>query len=309
MIKTIENGPYVHSIGWTVKPNFSATLASSGNFSDIRCPAEFCDNGTYTLKDQTSISDMFTPLSLALLRSSGIARARSAAKSTVFAALLGKELLGLIKDIPGYDGGQVGVAITSSAITPIAWEFEKVGLERGWLKTDTMLLPSSIPSAIATQVSAALGIHATAIAFQDGAFGFCAAFEQVHLSFIHGRSQYFLLMGAEELCEVQHRALLELNENRPKVDGAAGLLLTKRPKTTSDWQLGLCENMSTKMVLPSPWDDVMPFRLRFPSHLALFSSLFVPYALQQAFSVDSDRIVFICEMPVRGSYVLGFQRK
>jgi len=310
MMPTIENGPYLHAIGWTARPEFSVEFARSDHFARYNSPIQFLANGDYLLNDQAGVSDLLTPLSPSVMQSSGVARVRSAAKSTVFAALLGKSLLGLITGDVEYCGEQVGLAVTSSAITSIAWEFESVGLQRGWLKTDTMLLPSAIPSAICTQVSAALNIHASATAFQDGALGLCAAFELAYLSFIHERAQYFMLIGAEELCEVQHRALIALDENRPMLDGATGILLTKKPRSKADWQLVLCANIasSAAMVLPSSWEKVSPFKLQFSSHLAIFSSLLVPYALQEALSAESDRVLFVCEIPRQGTYVLGFQR-
>lgn len=150
-ITTLKNGPYVHAIGWTRKQDNSVCVATRLAWTNLVNPFDFDGVGGYRLRDEAPVTCP-TEIPLPVLRSSGVARARSAAKGTVFAALLGKQLLGTVSGRENYHGNRVGVAVaSSSAITPIAWEFETVGLRKGWDKTDTLLLPSSIPSAITTQ--------------------------------------------------------------------------------------------------------------------------------------------------------------
>lgn len=309
-ITTLKNGPYVHAIGWTCKQDHSACVATRSSWARLTNPFDFDGVGGYRLKDETPVACP-TDIPLPVMRSSGVARARSAAKGTVFAALLGKQLLGTVSGQENYHGNRVGVAVASgSAITSIAWEFETIGLRKGWDKTDTLLLPSSIPSAITTQTSAVFGTHAAAIAFQDGIFGICAAIEYAHLSFVHQRSDYFLIIGAEEVCQIQCSALLALGDQRPWIDGAAGLVLSSTPKSTGDWKLVLCGSVAegAVQVLPEEWEDAAALEVDIESSATLFSAPLVPYALHHLFVNATDKAVLSCRLPGRGEYVLGFKQ-
>lgn len=309
-IVMLENGPYINSIGWTTKPDHSVVTTINASHSSMTNPVEFDGSGGYRLKDGDATSAP-TDLSLPLMRSSGVARARSAAKSTILAALLGKELIATVSARGDYNGNRTGVAVASStAITPIAWEFETVGMRNGWLKTDTMLLPSSIPSAITTQTSAVFDTHATAIAFQDGAFGLCAAIEHAYLSFAHNRSDYFLVIGSEEICAVQCDALDALNDDRPRIDGASGLVLGKLPHTPDDWRLAFCFNATGDEPFPLPegWEDADVLDLTIVGSPTVFTATLVPYALHDLFERAGRRAVFVCSMPDRGKYFVGFER-
>jgi hypothetical protein len=278
---------------------------------DLSRPVTFDKRGSYVCPDVPE-NEMLDPLPLALMRASGVPRARSVAKSTVFAALLGRDLLKQLATTIAYDGDRVGVAVaSSSAIAPIAWEFESVGMKSGWSRTDTMLLPSSIPSAITTQTSAVFGTHASAISFQDGVLGACAAFEHIYLSFLHQRSDYFLFIGAEEVCHVQHRALRMLDGKRPLIDGAAGAVLSRQRLSPHDWQLRLMGHCfdDRSIVLPGEWSDVPVHCVTCDSHLTVYSSTLLPFLLHQAFSTGAKRVLINCRLPRRGVYVLGFARE
>lgn len=307
-ITTIKYGPYVHAIGWTRKQDHSACVATRSTWASLANPFDFNGVGGYRLRDETPVACP-TDIPLPVMRSSGVARARSAAKGTVFAALLGKQLLETVSGRENYHGNRVGVAVaSSSAITPIAWEFETVGLRKGWDKTDTLLLPSSIPSAITTQTSAVFDTHAAAIAFQDGIFGVCAAIEYAHLSFAHQRSDYFLIIGAEEVCQIQCSALAALGDQRPWIDSAAGLVLSGAPNSAGDWQLALCGNSveGAAQVLPEEWADATTLEIDIESSATLFSAPLVPYALHHLFLNATGKAVLSCRLPGRGKYVLGF---
>lgn len=308
-IKTLRYGPYVHAIGWTNKQDYSTCcVATHSDWRNLENPIEFTYDGSYGLRDEAPVACP-TDIPLSVMRSSGVARARSSAKGTVFAALLGKQLLQTVAQREHYHGDRVGVAVaSSSAITPIAWEFETVGLRKGWDKTDTLLLPSSIPSAITTQTSAVFNTHAVAIAFQDGAFGVCSALEYAHLSFSHKRSDYFLIIGADEVCQVQCNALAALGDGRPWLDGAAGLVLRGAPGSADDWQLALCGNVGEGVApaLPDEWTDAATLDIDIDGSATLFSAPVVPYALQNLLLNATDKAVFNCRLSGRGTYVLGF---
>lgn len=307
-ITTLSNGPFIHVIGWTAGQDHTAVSATGADWTAVANPIAFDGDGSYRFR-QTPAAPVDLPMPL--LRSSGVSRARSAARSTIFSALLGKHLLEAIRHDDTPPGSRIGVGVaSSSAITPIAWEFESVGLRNGWNKTDTMLLPSSIPSAITTQISAVFDIHAAAIAFQDGAFGVCSALEYAHLSFAHHRSDYFLIMGAEEICQVQCDALDALEDRRPKINGAAGLIAGRTPLSSHDWQLTLCANVTqaSAPVLPEHWHHAETLTLAIPTSPTLFTAPLIPFALHALFSRAQRRALLVCSLPGRGSYLLGFEQ-
>lgn len=305
---SLESGPFVRAIGWTGRPDVSSThVATCATAYALPNPFEFSGSGTYHPKDPTPPACP-TEIPLNVMRSSGVARARSAAKATLWAALLGKSLLATV---PGQarQGERVGVAVaSSSSITPVAWEFETVGLLKGWNKTDTLLLPSSIPSAIATQISAAFQTHAAAIAFQDGLWGMCAAMEHAHLSFLNQRADHFAVIAADEVCTIQCRALAALGDLRPWTDGASGVLLSKEANGPGEWQLALCGIVKEgqALELPSEWGSAAVLDLEIAGRTTLFSAPLFAYALQQLFAGSSRRAVLKCRLAARGVHVLGF---
>lgn len=309
MMTTINNGPWINAIGWTAGQDYTAISCTREDWPSMANPIAFSD-GQYQLKAPAADSAP-TALPLPLMRSSGVSRARSAAKSTIFSALLGKKLLETMTPDGQQPGSRIGVAIaSSSAITPIAWEFETVGLRSGWNRTDTMLLPSSIPSAITTQISAVFDIHAAAIAFQDGAFGICSALEYAHLSFAHQRSDHFLIMGADEICQVQCDAMQALEDHRPRIDGAAGLVVGRSPLSRDDWQLALCSNVTDAgaLTFPDAWQGADILELNIAHSATLFTAPLIPYALHHLLHRAQRRALLVCSLPGRGRYVLGFEQ-
>ena len=173
-----------------------------------------------------------------------------------------------------------------------------------------MLLPSSIPSAICTQTAAAFDVHAGALAFQDGALGMCAAFEYAHLSLTHGRADYFLITGAEDLCRVQLDAMRALDLNRPILDGAAAIGLARAPQSPFDWQLKICQHLATPQSASAPpaWRGLEPYFLAITHPATVLTSLLIPLLLSQLLGGRRARVLLSCAMPGRGSYVLGFER-
>jgi hypothetical protein len=307
----LKDGPYVNAMGWTQGAGHDPVAALGEQFNALSTPIEFIGEGKYALR-RDAPPPRVTEIALPTMRASGIARSRSAAKATVLAGLLGKKLLESTASVGVVDGQQVAIAVaSSSAITPIAWEFETVGLSRGWDKTDTMLLPSSIPSAITTQTSAAFDTHAAAIAFQDGAFGVCAAMEYAYLALRQGRAGHMLVMGAEEICQIQCDALTALADPRPRIDGAAGVMLGRSPLSPDDWRLALCGNVVTADCgdYPGQWEGATRLSVDLPGHATLYSSHLIIYALHHLFSRAAGQAVLECTLPGRGKYVLGFEQR
>jgi|GEM_PF-2022867 len=309
-ITILQSGPYVHAIGWTQVQECNICVAKKDEWNKLDNPFDFNENGSYALKSGVAAIES-TDISLLMMRSSGVARARSAAKATIFAALLSKQLLNIVSGHNGYHADNVGIAVASSSATiPIAWSFEAIGVQKGWDKTDTMLLPSSIPSAITTQISAALDTHASAIAFQDGILGICAAIEYAYLSFLHHRAKYFLIIGVDEICHMQCNALVALSDTRPHMDGASGLILTDTRSSMDDWQLLMYGQLvkDEPLELSDEWLNATTVTVEMESGITLFSAPIFSYALHNLFLRSNYKCVLICKLPERGCCVLGFQQ-
>lgn len=307
----LHNGPYLHGLGW-LQHDYSVVAQTPGaSWQGTDNPVVFDGAGAYALRPGPRLPDALPP---AVARGSGVARARSAAQSTAYAAMVGKGLLQTLAGSP-IDGQRLGVAIASTSdTTGISLEFETVGVRDGWNRTDTMLLPSSIPSAITTQTSAVFDTHAAAIAFDDGARGMCAALEYAYLSFVHGRSDAFLVIGADELCSVHAQALDALGDERARVTGAAGMVLTRAPLAASGhWQLAICAQAATAdtIELPGDWDDAARLAISLPNAMNNFTAAVLPLAVQQLLSGATERALLLFNPDSAGGsrFVLGFQRR
>ncbi|HEU4843178.1 MAG TPA: hypothetical protein VFT05_02840 [Burkholderiaceae bacterium] len=305
-----HNGPYLHALGW-LNADYSVTAAAmSAAWQGQHGPVDFDGAGGYALRQGERLPDALPP---AIGRASGVARARSAAQSTVYAALLGK---GLLQTLPEarHAGERLGVAIASTSdTTGISHEFEASGVRLGWSKTDTMLLPSSIPSAITTQTSAVFDTHAAALAFGDGAMGLCAALEYAYLSFLHQRSDAFVVIGADETCTVQTQALAALDDRRPRTTGASGLLLTRTPPASgARWQLVLCAQAAygEPIALPAGWHDATRLTVAIANTLHIYTAPLIALAVHQLLRDAARRaLLFFTMHGAAGdsSFVLGFE--
>jgi hypothetical protein len=305
----LQNGPYLHGLGW-LKNDYSVVAASmSSSWQGEVNPINFDGSGSYQLCSQCITAEI--PMSV--VRSSGVARPRSAAKSTIYAALLGKGLLETLSHAP-VSGERVGVAVACKSDTAsISYAFESSGVRNGWSKTDTMLLPSSIPSAITTQTSAVFNAHAAALAFEDGAMGMCAALEYVYLSFAHQRSDAFLIIGADEFCTIQAQALDALEDKRPRAAGASGMILTRMPLAAAgNWQLVICAQACNgeAVEIPESWNGAARLSINIPNFLPIFTAQLIPLAVHQLLHEASDQaLLFFNMQDICGQkiYVLGFQ--
>lgn len=311
MIQSIDNGPYLHGLGWTHGPQYVAGLNTGHDWNVT--PRTLGFDGHVAPRRIATVSNdqLLEPLPSSVLKASGVARARSAAKSTVFAALLAKTMLGSLKDRAVVDGNRVGVGIvSSSAIIPIFWKFESVGVSDSWDNTDTMLLPASIPSAVGTASSSVTDSHATAITFADGAVGMFSAIEHAHLGFVHDRSDYFLVIAAEEACAPMIDAMQSMGVDREVIDGAAGFVLSRERLSEGDWQVGIVETLSLDepVSLPSSWADAPRFSVTLNDQFAAYTGCVVPQVISQAIGTDADRVVIEFVMSGRARSVLGLAR-
>ncbi|HNI20454.1 MAG TPA: hypothetical protein PLS35_17160 [Nitrospira sp.] len=129
-----------------------------------------------------------------LARGSGVSRASSAPRASVYACLASKSAL---DGIDGQDETTAVIALSTTAALDAALRYELSGLEYGWETVDPFLLPYAIPSAMATQVAMACGANEGAICLFDGFYSFPHA---LTLSAIYLRSavRRVVIVAAEQ---------------------------------------------------------------------------------------------------------------
>lgn len=308
----LKNGPFIHALGYVARPDCSVHMVGISDSQPDDLPIVIADDGTVTTTHPLAPERMLEPLPRDVLKASGVARARNSAKSTIYAALVAQEFNRKLEDQPGYDPDRVVIGISNcSASASISWEYETEGVTIGWRDTNTMLMPSALPSAIGTQISAAIKTHNATITFLNDILGMCAAVEYTHVNFFHDRADDAFLIAGEEL-SVPHAKVKEAKSQLFIVDcdGASGLLLSRNRIGDQAWQMVLFRHApnADDIVIPQEWNDVPVLRLTIPEHQSAFSTLVMPYAVHKICSnKSSDRGILIISVENRSSFAMGFQ--
>lgn len=307
----VKNGPFVHAIGYVTRPDFTVHCAAITD-SRVTTPIAIADDGTVSTVSPQSPEQMLEALPRDVLKASGVARARNSARSTIFAALVAQEFNRQLADKPGYNPDRVVIGIANcSASASISWEYETEGVTMGWRNTNTMLMPSALPSAIGTQISSAIKTHNATITFLNDILGMCSALEYTHVNFFHDRADYAFVIAGEEL-SVPHQMVKTEKAQSFLVDcdGASGLLLTRERLQDEAWQLVLLQHSADAdaMLVPDDWRDAPVLRLTIPEHRSAFSTLVLPFAVHKICSnTAAGRGILIVSVENRSSYALGFQ--
>ena len=308
MITHFENGPFVHAVGWT-SSHHEVGLHTAGSWAAVEAPVVF---GTLEAEPHLAQSTApVRPLPQQVLRASGVARARSAAASTIYAGLVAKTLRRALAEsqqawgTSTTPGDAVGIAVvSSSANVQVFFDFESVGVAKSWHDTDAMLLPASIPSAGCTAASMVTDSHASAITLGDGLYGVCAGIEHAHLLFQHDRASQLLLLATEEVSQPMTRALRALGDRRAAYDGCAGLLLSAAPLSPSDWQVCAMAIVpeGRTVQIAKPWQSGSRVRVPLDNRLMAFTSTWMPLAVLQAmrFGEETDKAAALIEFHVVG---------
>lgn len=305
----LANGPYISAVGWLDRVSLAPVAFPLSEAGRQRAPVTFGQDGKRQLHAKLSERELTADLPASFLRSSKAPRARYAARSALFAANLAQALCGFI---PRRDMISDDVAVSVAASFPTAatcLEFETGGVAHGWENANTMLLPSSILSAVSTQLSGALGIHAAAVTFTNGIFGFCCAVEHAHLLFFHERADFCLAIGAEEVCAAQLEAMKALRVSGDVIDGASGILLS-RSAMPGSWRLRICGNHAPgeSFSLPAEWDDASRLSIELTDDDLFATATLAPFAIWQLAAGDKNKAVFQCVAPALGQFVLGFEK-
>lgn len=306
----VINGPYIDVIGWLTAPACMPVISVPGMGEPATAPYKFVGPSDVIL--QYEIDHNVVDLPFSIRKKSGVARSRSASKATIFASSLGAEF---IKHCHS-SGEDIGVTcVSNSSAMPIAWEFERVGVRDGWDETDTMLLPSSIPSAISTQTAAAHNLHATALTFLDGIMGACSALEYATLCFHYQRAQKMLLLCAEEIIPLHLTTIEHLNlvYSRLLFNGASGIVLSDPKQKTKGWQFKIIHRYSPdqRPVLPPEWEnDHAYYEFILKQDLTAFTSYLLPFLINQAVNeFGNKKIIVKCGHENIGGFILGLEWK
>lgn len=308
MVNLFENGPYIHAMGWTGGARYDVVSDNSEAFGALQRTLEFANNSYPKRKAPVALEDMLAPLPKELLKSSGVPRARSAAKSTVLASILGRSLARFVASRPDFNGDRGAIGVVSfSATVPVFWAFESVGVGQSWDRTDTMLLPASIPSSVVTMVSTMTGFHASAATFGNGAAGMVAAVEHAYLDFLHDRADYALAICAEEACTPLRDAMHGLDMPREAIDGAAGLLLVRDRMAPTDWQICFAETMSSHAPrsLGPDWRNAPRIQIEYSDGCSAYTGTALPQALHAAMQLGATRAVVEITLDGNATCLLG----
>lgn len=311
MIRHFENGPFLHAIAWSIGRGYTPQCFTSDHWAGAEGPLRFGAHAP-TRKEQIPPEAVKEPLADVYLKRSGVARARSAPRSTVLAAVLGKELAAILGTPEERVGDRVGVGIVAStAITPVFWEFESVGITKGWNLCNPMLLPASIPSGVPTAVSSSTGCRASAITFGDGPGGVATAIEHAYLDLRFDRADAYMVIAADEVCEPISRSMESLGIERDTLDGASGLLLTRQARSANDWQIcfaGVLADHHSPELGDSLWADAPRLVAEIGDQHAMHTGVVLPVALLEA--VKSDAVAAVVEIGLAGAprTVVGLKR-
>lgn len=307
----LKKGPYVHAVGFVGRPDCAVNTAIIPG-ETVTVPIAITDSGVISTVSPLTPEQMLEPLPREVLKASGVSRARNSAKSTIFAALVAQEFNKMLAGRPGYNPDRVVIGISNcSASAAISWEYETEGVTLGWRDTNTMLMPSALPSAIGTQISSAIKTHNATITFLNDILGMCAALEYTHVNFFHDRADYAFLIAGEEL-SIPHAKVQE-HKNDPLIvdrDGASGVLLSKERLADKAWQLALYKHTvdAESINIPADWQTAEILRLSIPEHKSAFSTLVFPFAIYKLLSKQgADKAILIISVENRSTYALGFE--
>jgi hypothetical protein len=317
-MNTFDDGPYIYGYGDILKPDLVARSATSGE--GLSSPFTFAADDSYYTTTPVIVDESSKDLPKEVLKASGVPRARNSSHSTVYAALLSRAFVDDIKQFPDFHPNKVAVeVVNSSSSATVSWEFENEGIQLGWGMTNTMLMPYALPSSVGTQVAGAAGLHGTTITFQNDIMGMCSAIEYTHLNFLHDRSNDAFVIGTEETSPA-YKMIMDMIRDLAGVtdhpfvrtEGACGILFSKRKHRDDCWRLGLSHSRThdAPLKLPDGWTDAPMMRFTLPKEQAVFSSLVLPFALQElliARKPDKKALISV-EMEDRGRHVLGFVR-
>jgi hypothetical protein len=239
---------------------------------------------------------------------SSIPRARSASTTAVCGAIVAKALL----DHYHERGLRVGItAVSTTASAGLAYDFECRGMVEGWDLIDPLVLPNTIPSALATQIAIACNTKGYAFTYVDGVAGLINAVQFSSSSIMNGQVDAGLVICAEEIHYVQQQAYIIMNRKVPSFEGAAGILLSGNAEKSAQWKIclfGQSVQDDERVVLPDQWKDAESTEKSFNEEVFTLYSLDPLFAISGLLERSHSRAVLIIKVRQRGTWLIGFKR-
>jgi hypothetical protein len=233
-------------------------------------------------------------------RKSGIPRPSYAARAAVAAATVCRP----VAQAGGWRPVRLGVVTAStSAAAWTAVQFEMRGLTEGWTAVDPLLLPSTLQSAMATQVAMAAGARAFALACTTGLLGVFLALEAAVLGLERGDADAVLVVVADERTEIQedsHRTLGWL----PVPGEFAGVLALERGAARGA-RLGFL-GYGDGGAVPPGWEAAPRFETEAPFRGGSMQSGRAFRAIRRALAANEPRVVAAVAAPGEGCASAGF---
>lgn len=233
-------------------------------------------------------------------RQSGIPRPSSVARANITAALVCRSLLAEGQWNPSRVA-VVAASATSAASTAV--RFEMRGLTEGWHAVDPLLLPSTLLSALPTQVAMALGARALAVACAGGLLGVFNAIEIAALTLLRDDADAVFVVLSEEQTPVQQVAHERLGWAPVPGEFASGFVMRRGGQGV---RLGfIAYGNSAGQLIPEDWAGVPRLNVAAAHGGPSIESV---HAFASALSSRHDRVVVTGTDSRLGGASVGFER-
>lgn len=233
----------------------------------------------------------------------GIPRPSSASRASVLGATVCRALL----QHTGWAPSRLGIA--SASTTSSTWcavDFDSRGLTEGWHAVNPLLLPSTLPSALPTQIAMALGAQGCVLAFETGLLGVFHALEAAVLSLLRGDADTMLVVAADECSAVQREAHQALHQRPPPAEFCGAMAVTR----DLGKGLKLCfisYSGDDEAVLPDGWHDAPRYVARAPAFPPSMQNGAALRTVAEAALAHHARALVIGHAPRLGSAAIGLE--
>jgi hypothetical protein len=199
------------------------------------------------------------------------------------------------------------VSASTSSATAVAVNFETRGLSEGWNAVDPLLLPSTLPSALATQLAMAVGANGFALSCDTGLLGTFHAIEAAIAGLTRGDCDVALVVVSEEQTDVQ-RYSHEVLGWLPTPGEIAGVLSLERD-TNRGFRIGfLSYGNSFDAPIPEGWQDVPQYSVRAPHTGPSMQNGNALRGIIAALLSPHERVIVTGYVSGLGSSGVGFER-
>lgn len=247
----------------------------------------------------------------------GIPRPSSVSRASV----LGATVCGALQQSAGWTPSRLGIA--SASTTSATWcavDFDSRGLSEGWHAVNPLLLPSTLPSALPTQIAMALGAQGCVLAFETGLLGVFHALEAAALSLLRGDADTMLVVAADECTDVQREAHQALHQQPPPAEFCGAMALERsNPNPNSHEREHKHEHDSDLTLrfisysgddtplLPDGWHDAPRYLAQAPAFPPSMQNGTALRAIVEAALAHHPRALVIGQVPRLGCATIGLE--